>query len=185
MINPNFILKSKKRVGKHEEIIIKDLKRYFTDLGYFTIPHARFDIAWGSILSDLDLLLVKDDELILIEVKSSKDNLGRARKQIEEIEDFVDKAYVATNYYPSKWPSKKAGKIVVTNGEVEILKEAKILNRPPKLRTLLGLRKSSLHKLLDDSKNENVLSKYQIARRVYQSCPENLKGEIKQIVTCQ
>ncbi|EPA06872.1 hypothetical protein [Candidatus Nitrosarchaeum limnium] len=185
MINPENILKSTKRVGKYELDIIKDLQKYFSNLGYHAIPHARFDIAWGSILSDLDLLLIKNDQLILIEVKSSKDNLSRARKQIDAIEDFVDEVYIATDYEPKKWPSRKAGRIIVRDNYVNIIRESKILNREPKLKTLLVLRKSSLNSLLINSESGNNLTKYQIARKIQQSNTRNLKNEIKQIVTCQ
>ena len=185
MINPKYILKSTKRLGKYETIIIDNLQKHFSKLGYHAIPHARFDIAWGSILSDLDLLLVKDDQLILVEVKSSKDNLARARKQIEAIEDFVDKVYIATDYEPKKWPSRKAGRIIVTENSINIIKEPKILDREPKLKTLLVLRKSSLSSLLMNFDSENSLSKYQIARKIQQSDTRNLKKDIKQIITCQ
>ncbi len=113
MINPKHILKSTKRIGKYETIIINNLQKYFSKLGYHAIPHARFDIAWGSILSDLDLLLVKDDQLILVEVKSSKDNLARARKQIEATEDFVDRVYIATDYEPKNGLLEKLDELLL------------------------------------------------------------------------
>jgi hypothetical protein len=185
MINPENILKSTKKVGKYELGIIKNLQKYFSNLGYHAIPHARFDVAWGSILSDLDLLLIKDDQLILVEVKSSKDNLSRARKQIDAIEDFVDKVYIATDYEPKKWPSRKAGRIIVQENSIQIIKEPKIFNREPKLKTLLVLRKSSLSSLLMNLESGNNLTKYQIARKIQQSHTQNLKNEIKQIITCQ
>jgi len=185
MINPEYVLKSTRRIGKFETIIIEKLEEYFSDLGYCTIPHARFDIAWGSILSDLDLLLIKNDQLIIIEVKSSRDNLTRAKKQIDAIEDFVDKAYIATDYYPKKWPNRKAGRIVVENNSVKIIKEPKSLIRKPKLNTLLVLRRSSLCSLLINSKIENNITKYEIACMIHRSRPQNLKHKIKQIITCQ
>lgn len=185
MINHKNILKSTKKSGKYEVEIIKNLQKYFSDLGYHAIPHARFDVAWGSILSDVDLLLIKDNQLILIEVKSSRDNLSRAHKQIEVIEDFVDKVYIATDYEPKKWPSRKAGRIIVRDNVVEIIKEPKILNREPKFKTLLVLRKSSLHSILMNFESGNNLTKYQIARKIQQSNIQNLKNEIKQIITCQ
>ncbi len=102
LIKAGNILKSSKREGRHESVIIKKLAIFFENLGYQTIPHARFNIAWGNILSDVDLLVLKNDEIVAVEVKSSKDNLKRARKQIENIKDYVDYAYVATNYIPKK-----------------------------------------------------------------------------------
>lgn len=186
MLNSQLILKSTKRSGKYEDVIISQLQPYFTELGYETVSHARFDIAWGSILSDVDLLLIKNNQLILVEVKSSRDNLSRAKNQIKQIEDFVDLIYVATDYYPRKWPSRKAGRIVVKEGQVRILKDAKPLDKLPKLETLLSLRRESLAKLLGKSENEiKRLTKFQLAMLVREINQHDLKDKLKELVTCQ
>ena len=186
MLNSQLVLKSTKKAGKYEDAIIDQLQPYFARLGYDAVPHARFDIAWGSILSDVDLLLIKDDQLILIEVKSSRDNLSRAKNQIREIEDFVDLIYLATDYYPRKWPSGKAGRIVVKEGQVNILKEAKPLDRLPKLETLLSLRRESLSKLLGKSMHETKkLTKFQLAILAREINQQDLKNQLKELVTCQ
>lgn len=187
MFNIDNIKKSTKRIGKYEEVIISQLESYFIKHGYLAIPHARFDIAWGSIISDIDLLLVKDDKLILIEVKSSRDNLSRAKDQLKEIEDFVDEFYLATDYFPRKWPNKKeAGRIIVKNGEVMIVKQAKSIDNMPKVRTLLSLRKESLSKLLDKPENETKkLTKSQLASMILEKNSTQLKNQIKEVITCQ
>ncbi|MDE1840723.1 MAG: hypothetical protein KGI09_02465 [Thaumarchaeota archaeon] len=186
MLNSQLILKSTKRSGKYEDAIINKLQAYFIKCGYETVSHARFDIAWGSILSDVDLLLIKNNQLILVEVKSSHDNLSRAKNQIRQIEDFVDLIYVATDYYPKKWPSRKAGRIVVKDDEVRILKEAKPLDKLPKLETLISLRRESLAKLLDKSENEiKRLTKFQLAILVREINQHDLKDRLKELVTCQ
>ena len=186
MIQAVNILKSKKRMGKYEKIIIQDLNNHFLKLGYDVVPHARFDIAWGSIVSDIDLLLIKNNKLIMIEVKSSKDTLSRAKKQINAVEDFIDEAYVATNYLPRKWPSEKAGRITVTSKGVKVIKKAKKLERQPKLHTLLSLRRESLLRLSSDTmiipKN---MKKYEIASQILKDNSENLKSKLQEIVTCQ
>ena len=184
MIHPQYILKSKKKIGKYEEVIIGQLSEFFTKDGFHVIPHARFDLAWGSILSDVDLLLIKNDTLILIEVKSSKDNLERAKKQISRIEDFVDLAYLATDYKPKKWPSNRAGRILVLDGNVTILKEPKPLKSIPKINTLMRLKKESLLLLLGESKSKNQ-TKYELATQIIKKNHINLKNQIKEIVTCQ
>lgn len=186
MIKSQCVLKSTKRPGQYEDVIINELQSYFTELGYDAIPHARFDLAWGSIISDVDLLLIKDNQLILIEVKSSRDNLARAKKQIKEIEDFVDQVYLATDYHPKKWPSRKAGRIVVNEGQVQIVKEPKSLEKIPKIEALMSLRKESLSKLLEKSENEiKKLTKFELASLVMQQNQNNLKSRLKAIVTCQ
>lgn len=184
MITEKTILKSKKRSGKYENIIIFELIDYFKKKGYAVIPHARFNIAWGSILSDIDILLIKNDILILIEVKSSRDNLLRAKKQISVIQDYVDFAYIATDYYPKKWPSTRAGHIVTKDGTVSILKEPTMLKRTPTLNSVMSLKKESLLKLLGNSSNAKKISKYELASLVKQREKDNLKNHVKQIVTC-
>lgn len=186
MIQTANILKSKKRIGKYEKIIIEELNDHFLKLGYSVVPHARFDVAWGSIVSDIDLLMIKNNKLIMIEVKSSKDTLSRAKNQINAVEDFVDEAYVATNYLPRKWPSMKAGRIIVTSKGVEVIKEAKKLERRPKLNTLLSLRRESLLRLSSDTMiiHKNM-KKYEIASQILKDNSKNLKLKLQEIVTCQ
>lgn len=186
MIKSQCVLKSTKKPGRYEDVIINELQLYFTELGYNAIPHARFDLAWGSIISDVDLLLIKENQLILIEVKSSRDNLARAKKQIKEIEDFVDQVYLATDYHPRKWPNRKAGRIVILDGQVQIVKEPKSLKRIPKIEALMSLRKESLAKLLEMPENEaKKLTKFELASLVIQQNQANLKNKLKEIVTCQ
>lgn len=177
------ILKSSKREGRHESIIIKKLVVFFENLGYQAIPHARFNIAWGNILSDVDLLLLKNNEIIAVEVKSSKDNLKRARKQIENIKDYVDYAYVATNYVPRKFSIRNTGLIYV-NGHVVILKRPKLLNDGTRLFSLYSLPKKCLcrwTKIRNQSYSQK--SKSELANQILDN-PVDVKSKVKEIVTC-
>lgn len=185
MIQINNLLKSSKRKGKHETIIIDKLIPYFENLGYKVAPHARFNIAWGNIISDLDLLLIKNDLMILIEVKSSKDDLRRAKKQIANVEDYVDYVYIATNYYPRKFPFDKAGLLVV-NGKVEILKEPQLLSHYPKLTSVDGLHKKCLARMcvMKKEKFTSKHTKVHLARKLVKKYHPNLKLELKEVITC-
>ena len=183
LIKADNILKSSKHEGRHESVIIKKLVVFFEDLGYQTIPHARFNIAWGNILSDVDLLLLKNDEIAAVEVKSSKDNLKRARKQIEHIKDYVDYAYVATDYIPRKFSLRNTGLIYV-NGSVVILKSPKLLSDSPRLYSLDSLPKKCLCRW---AKTKNQIysnkSKSYLANQILNSS-DGLKSKVKEIVTC-
>lgn len=177
------ILKSSKHEGRHESIIIKKLVVFFENLGYQTIPHARFNIAWGNILSDVDLLLLKNDEITAIEVKSSKDNLKRARKQIENIKDYVDYAYVATDYVPRKFSIRNTG-LIYANGNVVILKGPKLLNDNPRLFSLDSLPKKCLCRWAKtQNQSYSQKSKSEIANQILNHSGE-LKSKVKEIVTC-
>jgi Holliday junction resolvase len=177
------ILKSSKHEGRHESVIIKKLVVFFENLGYHAVPHARFNIAWGNILSDVDLLLLKNDEIVAVEVKSSKDNLKRARKQIENIKDYVDYVYVATNYIPRKFSLRNAGLIYV-NGSVVILKSSKLLGDSPRLYSLDSLPKKCLCRW---AKTQNHIysqkSKLDLASQIIKDSDE-IKSKVKEIVTC-
>ena len=179
------ILTSTKREGKYEKSIIEKLKLFFEDQDYDVIPHARFNVAWGSMLSDLDLLLIKDNILTLVEVKSSRDNIQRVKKQFQSIQDYVDYYYVATDFFPKKIPIRNAGWILV-NDSVEIKHNAKKLERSPTLESVLSLKKQSLHFLLGLSEYEaKQFSKYELACKVRAKTKNHhLKNNLKAIVTC-
>ncbi|TBR09178.1 MAG: hypothetical protein EPO62_05420 [Candidatus Nitrosotenuis sp.] len=183
MIRADNILKSSKREGRHESVIIKKLVVFFENLGYEAVPHARFNIAWGNILSDVDLLLLKNDEIVAVEVKSSKDNLKRARKQIEHIKDYVDYAYVATNYVPRKFSLRNTGLIYV-NGSVVILKRPKLLSESPRLYSLDSLPKKCLCRWTKtESQSYSNKSKSYLANQILNNSG-GIKSKVKEIVTC-
>ena len=184
-IHPSNILLSTKREGKYEKPIIHKLKIFFENQNYHVIPHARFNIAWGSMLSDLDLLLIKGNVLTLVEVKSSKDNIERVKKQFQTIQDYVDYYYVATDFSPKHIPVHDAGWILVDDS-VKIKNNAKKLERSPTLDSILSLKKQSLHSLLGLSESEaKQFSKYELACQVSkQSTHTHLKNTLQAIVTC-
>lgn len=185
MIKSDNIRKSTKRLGKHEKVIIKKLQTHFEKHGYSVVPHASLNISWGSIISDLDLLLIKDNLLTLIEVKSSHDNLYKARNQIQKIEDYVDYAYVATDYYPRKWHMKDTG-FIVANGKIDVIKEANRITKQPRINSVYSLKKICLSRLSgfsNESQTKNIL-KTRLAYHVQNMRSNNLKEELKEIVTC-
>jgi len=184
-IHSTNILTSTKQEGRYEKLIIHKLKIFFENQNFHVIPHARFNVAWGSILSDLDLLLIKDNMLTLVEVKSSKDNIERIKKQFQSIQDYVDYYYVATDFQPKKIPLQDAGWILV-NENIEIKNNAKKLERSPTMGSILSLKKQSLHSLLGMSELEaKQFSKYELAIKITKkSNQSNLKDNLKAIVTC-
>lgn len=185
MIRSDNLLKSSKKEGRHETIIINKLIPYFEKLGYDAVPHARFNIAWGNIISDVDLLLIKNDQLILVEVKSSKDDIRRAKKQIANVEDYVDYIYIATDYYPRKFPFEKTGLLVV-NGKIEVLKEPELLIRQPRLTSVAGLHKKCLKRMceVNGKKYANKYDKNFLALDLIDELNPEFRHEIKEVLTC-
>lgn len=103
------VLLSSKREGAYEARIIRRLVPFFENMGFEAVPHARLNIAWGNIISDIDLLLIKDGTLGAVEVKSSRDNMRRAGRQIDGLRDFVGFVYVATDYTPRRFRFRTTG----------------------------------------------------------------------------
>ena len=103
------IASSTKRMGKYEKNLIDKLTVYFNENGYNVFPHSSLNIAWGSILSDIDLLLIKNNYLIYVEVKSKRDKILKGMEQIGRKKDYIDYAYIATNKNINNWTDTKIG----------------------------------------------------------------------------
>lgn len=177
-------LKSSKKEGKYESVIINKLEPYFISQGFQVIPHARFNIAWGNILSDIDILLVKDGKVGVIEVKSSHDNLKKAKKQISKIKDFVDFVYIATDYRPRKIPVKTAGWILVQD-EITIMRLPKVIESLPSYRSVNSLPKKCLERyMLEKKMSFKRMSKYQLTNSIFSISEKNLRKEVQAIATC-
>lgn len=181
---PENIHKSTKHVGKYEEAIIQSLVTYFELNGYEVTPHSSLNIAWGSILSDIDILLVKDYQLVCVEVKSHRDNLAKAPKQIDRIKDYVDYAYIATDKPITNLDVPDVGLIYVQRDKVKIVKKAKKFSNKPRLNSIATLKKKCIVSFFGDYTRFLMISnKYELAVKV------NLEGKctrdcLKEIVTC-
>ncbi len=178
------ILKSSKKIGKYELAIIEKLETFFKNKGFQVVPHARLNISWGNILSDIDLLLIKDNKVGIIEVKSSHDNLKRAKKQISNIKDYVDFAYIATDFKPRKLPTSSAGWIFVEN-EVTVMKFPQIIYGEPSHYSIDSLPKKCLERYLDHKNiSSKGMSKYKITNTILSTSDNTLKDEVKSMATC-
>lgn len=178
------IHRSTKHIGKYEEKIIQDLSKHFQLDGYEVVPHSSLNIAWGSVLSDIDLLLIKDQLLTYIEVKSSRDNLARAKQQVANVSDYVDYAYVATDKQIKTWEMPKVGLIHVNNENVIIVKRAKKLSNKIGSYSIMTLKKKCLARFFGiDNRFIMLVDKYELAQNVYinKKCTRPI---LKEIVTC-
>ncbi len=178
------IAKSTKRIGKYEEKIIQTLTKYFQLNGYEVIPHSSLKIAWGCIVSDVDLLLLKDQVLTYVEVKSSRDNLARAKKQIDRVMDYIDYAYVATDKKVKNWNMPNVGLIYVQEETVVLVKKAKKFSNKPKFYSVVALKKKCIAMFFGNNNRYIMLvNKYELAQHVYtkRKCT---RACLKEIVTC-
>jgi Holliday junction resolvase-like predicted endonuclease len=184
MILAQNICKSTKHVGKYEEKIIQTLAAYFQLEGYEVVPHSSLNIAWGSVISDVDLLLIKNQLLTFVEVKSSKDKIARAKKQIDRVKDYVDYAYVATEKNVEDWALVKVGLIRVRDRTVTLLKNPSKFSKKPRFYSVATLKKKCLARLFGiDNRHILSVSKYELAKHVYtkRKCTRSI---LREIVTC-
>jgi hypothetical protein len=184
MVLAQNVYKSTKRIGKYEEKIINTLTKHFQLKGYEAIPHSSLNIAWGSILSDVDLLLIKDNLLTYIEVKSSKDNFGKAEQQIDSVMDYVDYAYVATDRNVKNWELAKVGLIRVQGEKVNLIKRAKKFSKKPRFYSVATLKKKCLIRFFGmENRYIRAISKYELAQIVYtkKKCTRDI---LREIVVC-
>ena len=178
------IAKSTKRMGRYEEKIIESLKKHFLLKGYEVIPHSSLNIAWGSIISDIDVLLLKNQTLTCIEVKSSRDNLARAKQQIDRLMDYVDYAFVATDKQIKSLDVPNVGLLHVEGESITVLKRAKKFSSEPRFYSMVALKKKCIAKFFGTKDSHiMIVNKYELAQAVYfkRNCSREC---LKEIVTC-
>ena len=184
MIVQRPILRSRKKIGKYESVIIKKLESFFQGKGFQATSHARLNIAWGSIISDIDLLLIKENKIGIVEVKSSRDNLKRAKKQISNIKDYIDFVYIATDFKPRKLPISFAGWIFVKN-KVTVMKFPQIIHGEPSHYSVDSLPKKCLERYLDHKNiSPKGMSKYEITNAILSTPDGSFKDKVKSMATC-
>jgi Holliday junction resolvase len=184
MILTQNIYKSTKRIGKYEEKIIQTLTKHFQLEGYEVVPHSSLNIAWGTVLSDVDLLLIKDQMLTYVEVKSSRDNLSKAKQQIDRVMDYVDYAYVATDKHIKNWEFANVGLILIKDEEVALVKKGKKFHNKPRFYSVAILKKKCLARFFGtDSRYLMLVNKYELAEHIYTN-RKCTRPVLKEIVTC-
>lgn len=179
------VFKSNKRLGNYEKPIINRLSEFFSDKGYEVISHSRLNFAWGSILSDVDLLLLKDNRLTYIEVKSHRDKFDRAFEQVERIKDFIDYAYVATEKEINNWTNPQIGLILVKNDCITIIRAAREFKNAPNFLSILILKKKCLAMFFNINDKSRQIEKYDLAQNVFTRKEEKCNRKyLREIVTC-
>jgi hypothetical protein len=173
---------STKVMHPFEQVVIERVCQHFRRLSYEAYAHVQLNVAWGPIISDVDVLLKKGDELTAIEVKSMHDELSRAKPQLDSIADYVDYAYVATDRLPRDWKDPRIGLLFVRQSEVRCLKRAKRLLDTPNVDSFFALRKNCLQRLMG---NDCHQAKYALAVEASRSDDKVIQRKhLKEIVTC-
>jgi hypothetical protein len=171
-------------MGQYERPLIALLANHFKSGGYRVFSHVRLNVALSPIVSDIDLLLLKNGELTLIEVKSSHDKFSRASSQIQGVSEFVDYAYVATDRLPTMdWTDTHIGLILANGDEVLQLVRAKKFRGEPSRNGLFQLQKKCLCRMA--GVKDAGITKFEIVDSVHANWDAPLLREcVKCVVVC-
>lgn len=175
---------STKKMGKYEKSLISKLTHFYEKQDYEVFPHSSLNIAWGSIYVDLDLILFKKGLVTYIEVKSKKDHFQRAYKQIENVKDFIDYAYIASDKVEIKLKNEKIGIISIQDAEICIKNKPHRITEEPNLYSVLSLKKKCIERFFSDLENTRLISKYQLAVKVHSERDLCSKENLKKIALC-
>jgi len=176
-------------MGEYERQLLGILTSYFESKGFKPYPHVQLNISWGNIISDVDLVAMKDGALVGVEVKSRRDKFKNAFQQVDKIRAFFDRVYIASDkpkqFLEKNWQDEKIGLLFIKNGEVTE-KEGELLLTKPRHSALVMLRKICLLRLAKAIKVDSRGSKSKLAFSIL----VNVKGEhlrliLKSIVTCE
>jgi Holliday junction resolvase len=189
MIRSKNLRRSCKILGKYELPLMQMVAKFIELKGFSVIPHTRFNVAWSNMLSDVDVMMLKDGLIYVVEIKSHRDKLVRAFKQLDKIKDFVDFIYIATEKFPLTWDQKNIGLLVV-NLETRSIKE---INRPtrtrsaPRIETIRSFQRKCLVRTLSGSingKHYKAPYKQQLAEMIQKNTDPILRSYLKEIATC-
>jgi len=171
---------SSKNLGDYEEPLMIKISEHFQELGFQTHPHSSLNFAWGGMVSDVDVLMVKDSLLHGVEIKSKKDNVKRAKKQIERLSHYVDYCYLAVEKMPKRLV-ENAGLIVVDDWGVKIIKEAPLVDGFDK-RTFRTLKRTCFTKIFNTTRYGNKHDVVDYIWAIYST--DKLKSLFRRILLC-
>lgn len=153
---------SPKKNGKYEEILIDKIFNFYKNKGYDIRKHISFNIAWGNVISEIDLILLNIDEITIFEIKSKKDKIEKAHIQIEKFRKYADYIYVASDVFLDKTIFIDDIGLIFINEKIEIIKNAKKIIHNIEEKDLNKLKKVCLYKLLDLTTRRKKLTKKEV-----------------------
>lgn len=183
------MIPSAKKLGRYERQLLGILISYFESKGFRVYPHVQLNISWGNIISDVDLVAMREDMLVGVEVKSRRDKFQHAFQQIDNIRDFFDRVYIASDnplqFLEKNWEDRRVGLFFIKDGKVSE-REGELLLAKPRHSALLTLRKICLSRLAKAIKGKGTGNKSKLADDIsMEMSEEHLKLILKSIVTCE
>jgi hypothetical protein len=175
--------------GIYEKPIILALERYFDSKGFSTYVNAHLNIAWGTVISDVDLLLIRKKEVIAIEVKSKKDVFRKAFFQLEKIASFIDKGFIATDDENTankfRRTDSQMGILYVNlkSNDIVIKKSAKTYEINPSSTAISCLKRCCLEEFAKELRIPPYQPKEYLALDIQRTTrPRMLKARLKELV---
>jgi hypothetical protein len=165
------------------------LASYFENRGFKAYSHVRLNVSWGNIISDVDLVIMDENKMLGVEVKSRKDQFRNAFQQTGKLCDFFDGVYIASDkperVIERNWQDKRIGLLLIENGKITE-KECKPLLTKPRHSALVMLRKICLLRLAKAIDNNIGGNKNKLAFDILVATKsEPLRLVLKSIVTCE
>jgi hypothetical protein len=145
--------------------------------------HVRLNVAWSSVVSDVDVLATNGLDLIAVEVKSSRDNLARASKQLHALDSYVDYVYLAMEGTKETTIDKKIGILLVQGNYVVCPRPATRLTGRPDIVAMARLQRICLSRISPERQwFGSKLSLAETARGALDE--EGLRRCVGEVVTC-
>lgn len=145
--------------------------------------HVRLNVAWSSIVSDVDVLATNGLDLIAVEVKSSRDNLARASKQLHALDSYVDYVYLAMETAKETVIDKEIGILLVQGDHVVCPRLPTRLTGRPDIASMARLQRICLSRIATESHwFGSKLSLAEAARGALDG--EELRRCVGEVVTC-
>ena len=142
----------------------------------------------GKYNLDVDLVIIGENTVFGVEVKSRKDQFRNAFKQTGKLCDFFDGVYIASkpeHIVERNWQDKRIGLLLIENGKITE-KKCKPLLTKPRHSALVMLRKICLLRLAKAIDNNIGGNKNKLAFDILvASRSESLRLVLKSIVTCE
>jgi hypothetical protein len=169
--------------------LIESIECYLESMGFKVFSHVQLNLSWGNIISDIDLIAIGESVIIGVEVKSSRDTLKNAKRQIDRMTDLFDGVYVASDKPEflsiEKFAENRVGLLLVGNNDITIKKNCDILTHRPRKLTLMRLRKDCLKRMahiVGGSTNGNKTHLVSIIMPQIEN--EHLRLILKQVIIC-
>lgn len=173
---------SSKAMGRHEEVLMKRLGAHYSALGYEVYTHVRLNIAWSNGLSDVDVLLYKDGQLTIVEIKSKHDKFDALNDQFKRMSDYVDFFYLATEKNIPDSTPPEMGLIFIDDQVTEVKPASKLMNKPRK-SSLYALKKICLMNMLNGG-HKNLLKSEIVDTILTHMDAQIIKSMIKDVAVC-